>query len=351
LPINQPNPKNQKEITNLNSTKYPELENKNVLIRSFKEQMQEIRSKYIGYLFIPLKKDETLENREMRFIAFRSKRSFIRKLYNPLTMFGILIIFILLTWAVFAPLITKQDFNHIFIADLDTFPDLPPSDDHLFGTTRLGRDVFARLIWGARPSIYYSIFIVFLGAFLGVFFGLIAGYFSGLTDNIIMRLVDIFMAFPSLIIIVLVVTISNQNQTAILLCYGILGFPGYSRLVRASVLKEKNQMYVQAAKVSGSSNLKILYRHILPNCVAPIIVSMTSAIGGTILGLAGLSFLGFGFLDSADWGSDLNSARVKIFIAPWAAFVPGFGVFICVLGFMLLGDGLRDALDPRLDHS
>ncbi|MCF2141106.1 MAG: ABC transporter permease [Candidatus Lokiarchaeota archaeon] len=317
---------------------------------NFRKQIKELKEHYIPFLFLPTAKDPILTKRKEELERFHSKRKFIKRLQNPLTMFGIFIIFVIFSWAVFAPLIISQGFYEVTVADFSTLPNLPPTKDHIFGTTRLGMDVFARLVWGARPSLFYGSFIAFLSAFIGVFFGLLAGYHSGIVDNIIMRLVDIMMAFPSLILIVLIAVWSGGNEFIILISYGVLGFAGYTRMLRALVLSERNKTYVQAAKVAGASNLRILYKHILPNCLAPIIVSLSFSIGGVILGLAGLSFLGYGFENSADWGTDLNTAHTKIFSAPWAAIVPGFGVFIAVMGFMLVGDGLRDAMDPRLHN-
>lgn len=322
---------------------------KYIFFMDFKAQMKEIKEKYLGFLFLPnISSDKTIEMRKEQINKYESKRSFISRLNNPLTILGIILIFIILTWAVFAPLITTYDFHKISVGDFDTKPDLPPDYEHIFGTTRLGIDVFSRLIWGARGSLFFSILIVSISAFLGIFFGLISGYNPGIIDNLIMRFCDIMMAFPSLILVILIAVMCNGNQFVISLSYAVLGFVGYTRLLRASVLAEREKTYVQAAKISGASNLKILYRHILPNTIAPIIVSVSFDIGGTILGLAGLSFLGYSFLSTIDWGTDLNVARLKIFSAPYAAIIPGIGVSMAVLGFMLVGDGLRDALDPRL---
>jgi peptide/nickel transport system permease protein len=178
----------------------------------------------------------------------------------------------------------------------------------------------------------------------------IAGFYGGWIDSIIMRIMDIFLAFPGLILAMVFIAIWGQHIEYIMLAYGIIGIPGYSRLIRGSVIQSRELPYVEAAKVAGANNWRVMFRHVLPNCIQPIIIGVTFDVGGIILSLAGLSFLGFSDPQLIEWGNDIAEARGHLYIAPWGAFWPGMMILITVLGFMLLGDGLRDALDPRLKN-
>ncbi len=315
---------------------------------SFKKQLSEIGSKYLGFLLIPGKEEPELERRKMLLTRFQSKRKFISKLNNFLTIFGFVVVFIVLTWAVFAPLITTYDFYAINLVDVESPGWAEPDENHLLGTAKFGRDVYSRLIWGARSSLTMGLFAIVISVTLGTMLGIYSAYSGGIIDNLIMRGVDIIMAFPGLIIVIIIIAILGPSMGNILFVYGILGIPGYARLVRGAALQEKNKTYVEAAKVAGASSGKIMFKHILPNCLAPVLVSLTFDIGGIILSLAGLAFLGFSDPTLIEWGNDIQYARSKIYEAPFAAFTPGFGILITVLGFMLIGDGLRDAFDPRL---
>ena len=223
-----------------------------------------------------------------------------------------------------------------------------PSWDHILGVSKFGRDVYGRLVWGARASLSIGLIAITISSVFGVIVGIISAYYGGILDSIIMRAVDIIMAFPGLVMIIIIVSIYGSDMSYIMLIYGILGIVGYARLIRGTALQEKAKTYVEAAKVSGSKDWRIMFTHILPNCITPVIVAVTFDVGGIILSLAGLSFLGFGDPRLVEWGTDINIAQRQIEYAPWAAFWPGFAILLAVLGFMLLGDGLRDALDPRL---
>lgn len=332
------------EVTNITVSN---IEAKNYIPDSFRKQMKEISTKYMGFLLVPGEEDPELIRRKMLLTRFRSKRKFTSKLNNPLTKFGLFIIFLILTWGLFAPLITTFDFNSLII-DTSSTGWQSPNSIHVLGTAKFGRDVFSRLIWGARSSLTMGLVSILISSILGTLMGIFSAYQGGIVDNIIMRLVDIIMAFPGLIIVIIIISILGPAMENILLVYGILGIPGYSRLVRGTALQEKNKTYIEAAKVAGASKGKIMFKHILPNCLAPVMVSFTFDIGGIILSLAGLAFLGFSDPSLIEWGNDIDYARSHIYDAPWAAFTPGLGIFMTVLGFMLVGDGLRDAFDPRL---
>jgi len=187
-----------------------------------------------------------------------------------------------------------------------------------------------------------------ISSVFGVIVGVISAYYGGIIDSLIMRGVDIVMAFPGLVMIIIIVNIFGSEMYYIMLIYGVLGIVGYARLIRGTALQEKSKTYVEAAKVSGSKDWRIMFSHILPNCIAPVIVAVTFNIGRIILSLAGLSYLGFGDPSLVEWGTDIYVGQNQIEYAPWAIFWPGLAIFLTVLGFMLVGDGLRDALDPRL---
>jgi len=306
--------------------------------------------KWIGsnlkFLFIPGYRLEELTIREQVYEKTISKRKFIRRLKSVLTIIGIGTIFIIVTLAVFAPWISPYSFavaDGVIVGSWN-----PPSPGHILGQTNFGRDILARMIWGARSSLTIAIPAISLSVVVGVIFGIIAAYFGGLIDSIIMRISDIFFAFPGLIFAIVLVGILGRKMEFIILAYGILGIPYYSRLIRASVLQAKELPYVDAARVSGAKNWRIMFRHIMPNCIQPIIISFTFDIGGVILSFAGLAFLGYSDPHLIEWGRDIDIGRGHLVNAPWASFWPGLMIIFTVLGFMLIGDGLRDALDPRL---
>lgn len=306
--------------------------------------------KWIGsnlkFLFIPGYRLEELTMREQEYEKTVSKRKFIRRLKSVLTIIGIGIVFMIVTFAVFAPWISPYTFaeaDGILVGSWN-----PPSPEHLLGQTNFGRDILARMIWGARSSLTIALPAITLSVVVGVIFGIIAAYFGGWIDSIIMRVSDIFFAFPGLIFAIVLVGILGRKMEYIILAYGILGIPYYSRLIRASVLQAKELPYVEAAKVSGAKNWRIMFRHIMPNCIQPIIISFTFDIGGVILSFAGLAFLGYSDPSLIEWGRDIDIGRGHLVNAPWASFWPGLMIIFTVLGFMLIGDGLRDALDPRL---
>lgn len=306
--------------------------------------------KWIGsnlkFLFIPGYRLDELTIREQEYEKTISKRKFIRRLKSVLTIIGIGTIFMIVTLAVFAPWISPYSFA---VADgVIEGSWSPPSPEHILGQTNFGRDILARMIWGARSSLTIAIPAITLSVVVGVIFGIIAAYFGGWIDSIIMRISDIFFAFPGLIFAIVLVGILGRKMEYIILAYGILGIPYYSRLIRASVLQAKELPYIDAARVSGAKNWRIMFKHIIPNCIQPIIISFTFDIGGVILSFAGLAFLGYSDPHLIEWGRDIDIGRGHLVNAAWASFWPGLMIIFTVLGFMLVGDGLRDALDPRL---
>ena len=306
--------------------------------------------KWIGrnlkFILVPGARIESLTSREWEYEKLVSKRKFIRRLKSVLTLTGIAIIFIVATLAVFPDWISHYTRGELTDFLTDSYGD--PSPAHPLGKTEAGRDVLGRMIYGARDSLTIALPAVIMAVVLGTILGVIAAYYGGLIDSVIMRIMDILLAFPGLILVLVFIAIWGRRMEYFILAYGILGIGGYARLIRGSVLQARELPYVEAARVAGAGNWKIMFGHILPNTIQPIIISFTFDIGGIILSLAGLSYLGFGDYRLIEWGNDINIARAMIYSAPWAAFWPGVMIIFTVLGFMLVGDGLRDAFDPRL---
>jgi peptide/nickel transport system permease protein len=272
---------------------------------------------------------------------------------------GLSIVLFLAFVAIFAPLIAPYDPTKVLIGVEDVKRRDPPcihlfgcdpeKPQHILGIDGNVRDVFSRLIYGTRISFSIGFFTVAIALIIGSTLGSIAGYLGGWTDNIIMRLLDVLLAFPSLILSIAIVSVLGPSLVNAMLAIAIVSIPAYARVIRASVLAAKQEEYVHAARTLGISSGRILFRHILPNAITPLIVQSTLGIGAAILETAALSFLGLGAQPPmAEWGSMLSAERNQLFTAPHLVFFPGLAIMLNVLGFNLLGDGLRDALDPRL---
>lgn len=255
---------------------------------------------------------------------------------------AIVLLFVLV--AVLAPLLAPYDpLQANFLAIRK-----PPSWAHPFGTDDVGRDVLARVIYGARSSLLAGVVSVSIAVAIGVLFGLAAGYIGGVFDLLAMRLIDAMLAIPSLVLAIALAAFLGPNLTNAMIAIGITATPAFVRLTRAQVMAVKVETYVEAAVSVGDTHLQLLIRHILPNAINPIIVQVTLAISTAIIAEASLSFLGLGQQPpSPSWGSMLNAARGFLSQAPWMAIWPGAAIFVVVVSFNLLGDGLRDLLDPR----
>jgi len=264
---------------------------------------------------------------------------------NPVAMFGLVGLLLLILITILSPLLapcnpTEIDYNH---------PLEPPSGVHKWGTDDLGRDILSRVLWGGRESLRVAIVGIAIAMGGGTVVGLISGYYGGWVDNLIQRLVEIMLAFPTILLLLSIVAALGPSLGTVLVALGISSIPGYSRLVRGSVLAAKNFEYVTAARVIGATHRGIMVRHILPNIVAPIIVYSTLGLGSSIILTAGLSYIGLGAQPpSPEWGAMLNYGRRYLRDAWWMSIFPGLAIFFAVLCVNLLGDGLRDALDPKL---
>jgi len=225
----------------------------------------------------------------------------------------------------------------------------PPSRNHLLGTDELGRDQLSRILYGTRTSMVLGLVAVVVAATLGAAIGLLSGYISGLFDGIVMRTMDFILAFPALLLALLVIAVLGPGLTQVLIAFGIGGIPFYARLMRTMALSIREREFVQAARALGASPFRIIVRHILPNSVAPLIITTTLAMGLVIVGMAALGFLGLGAQPpTPEWGAMLSGSQARFFSAPWLLISPGAMILLAVTGYTLLGDGLRDALDPRL---
>ena len=280
------------------------------------------------------KKDETLLG-----------EFFYRFLRNPLAMAGGAVILVLFIVAIFAPLIAPHNPDLIDTSNILA----APSAGHWLGTDELGRDVLSRMIFSTRISLLVGFVAVGISTVIGVIVGAISGYYGGWVDSVLMRFVDIMLCFPTIFLILAVIAILSPSIWNIMIVIGITGWMGVSRLVRAEFLTLKEQDFVMASKAIGVRDLRIIFRHILPNAMSPVLVSAVLGVGGAILIESGLSFLGLGVQPpTPSWGNMLTAGKDNIEIAWWLSLFPGLAILVTVLGYNLLGEGLQDALNPRL---
>jgi len=265
-------------------------------------------------------------------------------LKNKLALSGAAIILIMSVFAVFAPFVSPYQPDEIEIGSYL----LAPTSEHLLGTDMLGRDLFSRMAYGARISLSVGLISVSIAVIIGVFLGSIAGFYGGRIDVFIMRFVDIMLCFPNIFLILALVALLEPSIMIIMAVIGLTSWMGISRLVRAEILSLKERDFVLAARASGVSNLKIIARHLVPNAIGPVIVSATLGVAAAILVESSLSFLGIGVQPpTPSWGNILMDAKSSLGIAWWMTLFPGLSIFITVLGYNLLGEGLRDILIPK----
>jgi peptide/nickel transport system permease protein len=267
-------------------------------------------------------------------------------LSRGVVIFGLFVILLLFIAAIFAPWLAPYD---PYDQQLDQIL-LPPSHEHLLGTDVLGRDTLSRIIFGARNSLMVGLVALFIAATIGMAIGLIAGYFSsGWINTILMRFIDSLMCFPMILLALVLAALLGGGLRNVMIALGVAMLPGYARLMCGQVLSVKENDYVLAARSLGASNTGIMFRHILHNCYPPLIVLVTMQIGAAILAEAGLSFLGVGIEPpGAAWGTMINDGRAYLLTNPILSSAPGVAIMLVVFSFNMVGDGLRDALDPRL---
>lgn len=266
---------------------------------------------------------------------------------NRLALAGGCVVLLLFVVSLLAPLIVPSDPNAI-----DAWHVLsPPSWQHWFGTDELGRDVLSRMIYGSRISLKVGFVAVGIAVSIGTLVGLVSGYYRGLIDSFLMRLVDIMLCFPAFFLILAVITFLEPSIWYIMMVIGLTGWMGVARMVRAETLSIREMDYITAARCIGCSDLRIIFRHILPNTLSPVLVSATLGVAGAILTESALSFLGIGVQPpTPSWGNILTSGKDYIEFAWWLSFFPGLAILVTVLAYNLLGEGIRDAFDPRVNR-
>lgn len=277
---------------------------------------------------------------------FREVKHTLHLLFdNPVSAAGAAGVLVLIMVMMFAPYIATHDPFAIQLPEKF----LPPSRAHLFGTDYLGRDIFSRVVWGSRISLTVGFITLLESSILGTVIGLVAGFKGGVVDSVTMRITDIFLAFPSIILALAVAAALGRGITSVMIALGITWWPLYARLIRGQTLSIREEQYIEAARLSGASGLRIMFKHILPNCIAPLMVQISMDVGFTILAAASMGFLGIGAQPpSPEWGLMCALGSRYIVQQWWLSTFPGLAIFLSVVSFNLMGDGLRDILDPRL---
>ncbi|HWR40006.1 MAG TPA: nickel transporter permease [Patescibacteria group bacterium] len=274
----------------------------------------------------------------------RWERSAVLLRRNPLTFAGCLVVMLMLLAGAAAPLLSPYDPVAIDISHKLQ----PPDGQHWFGTDEVGRDVFSRVLYGCRTSVQVGLYIVLIAAVVGTVVGSLSGYCGGRLDQAVMTVTDMVLSFPSLVLAMALAAALGPSLFNTMLAVAVVKIPTYVRLVRGQVLSLKEQYYVRAAQTFGSSRFWILSRHIVPNCLAPVLIQITLGIGEAILTASSLSFIGLGAQPpTPEWGAMISTARIYALDQWWYVTFPGIAIFITVVGFNLLGDGVRDVLDPR----
>ena len=311
-------------------------------------------SRWLKFYLIPGWRELEFEAIEFKIGKIKSKRRLFRRLLTPLTILGIGLILFITFLGVYAPWLTPftlQTLTPQYF--LNETPYLDPSTEHPFGTTKYGFDLLGRLIWGSRTALTAAALPVIISTLGGLAIGTISAYFSGKIDTLIMLICDFWLTFPMLLLVIIIAPLIGYTSLyTILLLYGLFGIPVSTRWVRSLVLQAKQNVYVKAAITSGAEKFKVMFKHILPNVISPIMIEFFGAMQSGILVIVSISFINLGDPSIPDWGTDIlyGSGQYGAYSSPfWPAYLwPGFFITITAIGFMLIGDGLRDALDPRL---
>jgi peptide/nickel transport system permease protein len=283
------------------------------------------------------------ERNESRIQDWRHSAKLFRK--SPLAILGLIIVIIFVLVAIFAPYIAPygsqtRNWNEQL---------QPPSGEHLFGTDDLGGDVFSRIIWGAQISLYIGFLVVTTAIILGSVIGGLSGYFGGLIDELMMRVTDVFLSFPSLVLAMVVCAALGRSIENVMLAMCIVWWPSYARIIRGQALSVRERKYIEAARAIGGTDRHIIIRHLLPNSMSPIVVQATMDLGNTILTAAALSFIGFGAQPgTAEWGRMISEGSEYMMNYPWIVTFTGLAILVVCLGFNLFGDGIRDIMDPKM---
>ena len=303
----------------------------------------------LKFYLLPGWRDPEYTHVQNQIEMIKSKRRMFRRLITPLTLIGLILILFIAVLAVFAPWLTRYTIDELALPYIppDGIPFDDPSPGHPLGTTKFGYDLLGRIIWGARTALTAAALPVVISLAGGIILGTISGYFGGWVDTIIMRFVDFMYSFPTLILVIIIAPMLGSNLLSTLLIWGLLYVPVNTRFVRSLVLQVKQNIYVRAAVTGGADKLKVMFKHVFPNALSPIIISIFGAMGFSVLGFASIAFLGMGDQTLSDWGTDIMYSRAQM-TAIGAAFWPGLFIGLTAIGFILAGDGLRDALDPRL---
>jgi ABC-type dipeptide/oligopeptide/nickel transport system permease subunit len=303
----------------------------------------------LKFYLLPTWRNPEFTAYENEIEKIKSKRRVFRRLLKPLTIIGFFMILFITVLAVYGPWLTIVPLEQVTLpyvpSGVDAWAD--PSPEHPLGTTLYGYDVYARIIWGARTTMGMAFIPVIIGMGGGLILGTISAYFGGPFDYVMMRFVDLFLIFPMFILAMILIPMIGRALIIQLVVFGILSIPGNIRFMRVMVLLVREMVFVDAAKTGGAHKFKIMFKHVAPNAISPIIISVFWGAAGTILGLAGLGFIGLGDQTVATWGTDVNWAANRLLTGISAVIWPGIFLGITAAGFVLLGDGLRDALDPR----
>lgn len=290
-----------------------------------------------------MEKAGTLKKRsQLQAIWFRFKK-------NKLAVFGLILLIILVGLAVFAPLLVSYEED---VIAQDVYNKMQgPSAEHIFGTDHYGRDLFARVIYGGRMSLLVGILTVVISLCLGAIIGSSAGYFGGVVDNVLMRIMDIFLSLPQTIMAVAIVAALGAGLQNLIIAMVVASTPWFARVVRSTVLSIRGQDFIEAARACGTPHKRIILKHVIPNSIGPIIVQATLEIGMAIMSIAALSFIGLGIqAPTPEWGSMLSEAKSFMRNDPNLVIIPGIAIVLSVMALNLIGDGLRDALDPRMKN-
>lgn len=266
---------------------------------------------------------------------------------NKIAVLGLVLLSVIIILCVGAPLFT--DYDPVIDMDLMNMLVEPGDTEHPLGTDDLGRDIWCRLLYGGRSSLLTGLSVAAAAAVIGVVIGLYSGYFGGVIESILMRFTDIMLSFPFLIVAIAIMSVLGSSQRNIIITLAVTSWPRFARLTRGQVLSVKNMEYVESAKAAGFKNARVIFRHVLPNCIGPLIIQGTLAVGSAILSAASLNYLGLGADAAApDWGMMLSQGKNYLQLAPYLTTIPGLAISITVLSMNWIGDGLRDAFDPKM---